>query len=172
MEKIKSSLSEIKDQLEAMRVRHFEEKIRARIEPNSSASSQRHANALKTRVTRWNTPLSNYLGAGACLIISKVNGESRYKAFLRWRTLCSIVLNGSISSACPSWLSWPLYSRFTFQHVVSVHSLAVEACGRNDLLLMRELLSTGNAHPNDTTTENHTLLHVCAHRCSVTETLS
>src|SRR5450756_2115957 len=67
-----------------------------------------------------------------------------------------------IATTWPSWMSLSLYSRVNIQRVVSSHSLAVEACHRNAVLLMRELLSTGNTCPNDTTAENHTLLYVCA----------
>jgi hypothetical protein len=170
MEKIKASLSEINDQLEVMRQQHFEEKMRAHIESvsmNLLASPRRHDQAWKTKVTRWNTPLGNYLGADASLISYKASGENRYKAFLRWRVLRSTVLSSSIASTWPSWLSWSLYSRFDFQNILPVDSIAVEACCRNDVPLVREVLSSGKARPNDKTTENHTLLHVCAHCRSV-----
>jgi hypothetical protein len=162
MENIKSSLSEIKAQLDAIEVRHLVEKIRGHMESGSSAPSQRLDNALKTRVTRWNALLTKCLGADACLITSSLNGESRYKATLRWRVLRYTMISVSIATTWLSWMSLSLYSRVNIQRVVSVYSLPVEACHMNDVLLMRELLSTGNAYPNDITTENQTLLYVCA----------
>jgi hypothetical protein len=163
MENIKSSLSEIKDQLDAIEVRHLQEKIRRHMESGSPTPSQWQDNALKTRVARWDTPLSKYLGADACLITSNLNGESRYKAILRWRVLRYIMVSASIATTWLSWMSLSLYSRIKIQHVISAHSLAVEACHMNDVLLMRELLSTGNTCPNDITAESHTLLYVCAY---------
>jgi hypothetical protein len=153
-----------------MREQHLDDRIRAHkdsISVNSTSSFRRHDRTSKTRVARWNTPMSNFLGADACLITSTVDGETRYKVFLRWRSLPSIALSGDIASVWSSWLNWSLSTRFKIQNVVSVDSPAVDACRRNDVPLMRELLSSGNTRPNDITTENHTLLYVCAHPCSL-----
>jgi hypothetical protein len=158
-----------------MREQHLDDRIRSHkdsISVNSTSSSRRHDRTSKTRVARWNTPMSNFLGADACLISSTVDGETRYKIFLRWRSSPSIALSGDIASVWSSWLNWSLSTRFKIQNVVSVDSPAVDACRRNDVPLMRELLSSGNTRPNDITTENHTLLYVCAHHCSLMETFS
>jgi len=152
----------------------YEEKLCAYMNPAEvypTDSLQRPQPALETRITRWNSQLSNYLVADAFLIKSKVNGESRFKALLRWHALSSTILSGSLSIAWSSWMSWSLNPRFTLQNIIAAESPAVEACCRSDVPLMRELLSSGNIRPNDITEDNRTLLHVSAHPPSLDESI-
>ena len=115
-----------------------------------------------TLIKQWNTPMSKYLGANACLIVSNLKGGNKYDVFLRWHLFFSQVLNCRIMTAWPTWPSLSIYPSFKIQNEVAMDSMIVEACCRDDVTLIKELLSSGKAHSNDTTTENHTLLYVCA----------
>lgn len=151
----------------------YEEKVWAHMcSPcvHPSASFRKPDPEFENKITRWSSRLSNYLGADACLIKSKVSGESRCKALLRWHAFSSTMFSGSISSAWSSWLSWSLYPRLTLQSILPTDSPAVEACCKNDVLLMRELLSSGNVRANDITEENRTLLLVSVQAHSVMNT--
>jgi hypothetical protein len=128
------------------------------------ASSQRCEPITEARVAQWNTRISEYLGVNVYWIVSKVEGKNRYNVFLRWPTIWSRVLNGRIISSWPSWPSLSIYPSFKVQNIIQTDSLIVRACRRNDLQSIQELFSSGRAHPNDTTSENRTLLYVCPHR--------
>ena len=128
--------------------------------PTSSSIPQKYEETLEIMVKQWNTPLSNCLGTAACMILSKVKGSSRCNIFLRWHVSPSMILSGSLASAWSSLLNLSLQTHLRVQNVIPVDSPLVEACHRNNVQLIREYLLSGKLHPNDTTVENHTLLHV------------
>ena len=130
------------------------------IPTSSTVPSQRYEKALETTVKKWSALLSNYPDAAACIILSTGKGGGRCSIFLRWHALPSLVLSGTLACEWSSWLSLSIQPRIKVQNVIPVDSPSAQACCRNDVLLMRECLSLGKAHPNDTTTKNHTLLHV------------
>jgi hypothetical protein len=159
MEEIKSIIIKLEQTLETMEGRE-EETRRAYIDSmrmSQLGRSQRYDKTLETKVKWW---VSNYLGAHISMIASNVKGESRYNIMLRWHALPSVVLSGSLVSVWPSWLNISLQTHLSVQNLISEDTKSVEACRRNDVQSMRKFLSSGEAHPNDTT-ENHTLLRVC-----------
>jgi hypothetical protein len=59
----------------------------------------------------------------------------------------------------PTGPCWP-HVTFPVQNIVPEDSAVVRACRIGDLSTVQQLLSQGKAHPNDTTSENLTILRV------------
>lgn len=162
MEQIKANMFNMKQDLKMMKERNAETS-QAYIESIPmipSVPSQMYEKAVQTTVKKWSMSFANRLGVAACIILSKVEGQSQCNIFLRWHALPTTVLSGSLASTWPSWLNLSLQPRLSVQHIIPVDSPLVDACLGNDAQLIRDHLSSGKAHPNDTTVENHTLLHV------------
>lgn len=70
-------------------------------------------------------------------------------------------LNGRISSSWSRAFCLPLLRPcFRVQNTVSANSEIVRACCEKDVSTINELVTSGEAHPNDTTEDNLTLLYV------------
>jgi hypothetical protein len=104
--------------------------------------------------------VASSFGFTVCIIVSTVDEETKYNVFFRSPLTRSSKLNLSITCSWTSWIFPSAIPRFRIQNIIQETSLIVGACRRGDLDLMSKLFFDGMAHPNDTTTENQTLLNV------------
>lgn len=109
---------------------------------------------------QWNPVVIRYLGIQVCLITSEIGGEARHRIFIRCPLIGPKALNGRISASWRSWFTPSFHPCFRVQNIIPESSDIVEACRVGDISTMRELFLSGGAHPNDTTSENLTLLYV------------
>jgi hypothetical protein len=129
------------------------------IEPLTlAAPPQQRSHMSETNIRHW---MSSYLGISIDLIVSQVDGRNVHNIIVRCPLSSSKVLKSKIQT---SWAPWPslwMYPFIRIQNVIPSTSSIVEACQQGDTMRIKELMSSGNAHPNDTTADKKTLLHVC-----------
>ena len=159
---MQSTLSKIQEQVAAIQEQDFEqEKIRDYHEPAAATKPHHRCSHIpETMMKQWNTRISNCLGVSVSVIVSRVRGRDKCTVFLRWPVFSSRILNGRITSSWSSWLSPSIDLCLRVHSTVPADSTIVEACRRNDILLIKELFLSGKAHPHDTTPDNLTLLYV------------
>ena len=99
------------------------------------------------------------------IIISRDERRNIYSAYFRWPLKGVWILNWSLTSSWPTWPQLTIRSKFRVQNIVPADSEIVKTCSLriddNSLIKIRELFSSGKAHPNDTTPDNLTLMRVC-----------
>jgi hypothetical protein len=70
-------------------------------------------------------------------------------------------LKGRIQSFPPPWPSLLMYPRLRIQNVIPSDSTFAKACQQGNTELIKEIIVSGMAHPNDTTVDKISVLHVC-----------
>ncbi|KAH8594112.1 ankyrin repeat-containing domain protein [Bisporella sp. PMI_857] len=127
-------------------------------------SEKRQSSPLNALVHKFDNWLTNYFGIDAIFIVSKDDHKNVYSAYVKWHFSGSCILNGSFTSSWPTWPELAVRSKFRVQNIVPADSEIVKACSLADgidvalLNKIKELFSSGKAHPNDTTPDNLTLL--------------
>lgn len=119
---------------------------------------QQRNNLSETRVHRWR---SCYFGMNVDLVVSQFDGQNLHNVILRCLISSNKVLKGRIQTLRPPWPSLLIYPCFGIQNIVPSDSSIVEACRQGSTAGIKELISSGQAHPNDTTVDKITVLHVC-----------
>jgi len=122
---------------------------------------QRYDRNLAAQVQQFSAHIGSALCINVCLITTELGRKNEYNLFLRVPIAGWKVLNGRITTSWQTWPSLSICPYLRVQNVISEDSPILEACQRGDTALMESLFSTGRAHPNDTTVDNHTLLYVC-----------
>ena len=116
-----------------------------------------HARRLISQKYEWKW-LRKFVGLHASLVILKDEKGGTSRLFLRlptsWTRLLMLRMKILPTGPC-----WPRVT-FPVQNVVPEDSAIVRACRIGDLSTVQQLLSQGKAHPNDTTSENLTILRV------------
>jgi hypothetical protein len=168
LEQIKSTLTQIYEQ-----VGPHEDKGKSQKNTTSEgsllllSSRQRRPPTLNALVHKFDNWMTNYLGLDASLIISRDERRNVYSAYFRWPLKGAWVLSGSLTSSWPTWPELSIRSKFRVQNTVPADADIVKACSIADriddtsLIKIKELFSSGKAHPNDTTPDNLTLMRVC-----------
>jgi hypothetical protein len=160
-DEVRASLSRIEEELVVMKQQDLEQgKDKGFFAGTSLRSAQQSNPTPATIVQDWDTRIHKYLGITAGMIVYKSDGKIKYKVFFRWPIFRSKVLNGRIESSWPSWPSLSICPLLRIQNIVSNNSSAIEACLQDDVPALRSIFLAGEAHPNDTTADNLTLLYV------------
>jgi hypothetical protein len=130
-----------------------------------ASSRQRRTPTLNALVYKFDNWMANYLGLDVSIIISRDERRNVYSAYFRWPLKGVWTLNWSLTSSWPTWPQLTIRSKFRVQNIVPADSEIVKTCSLriddNSLIKIRELFSSGKAHPNDTTPDNLTLMRVC-----------
>ena len=135
-----------------------EEKLQY-VEPAALIIPPQQRNYLsETRVHQW---MSSYLGINIDLIVSRVDGQIVNNVILRCPISSTKVLKGRIQSFPPPWPSLLMYPRLRIQNVIPSNSTIAKACQQGNTELIKELIFSGMAHPNDSTVDKISVLHVC-----------
>ncbi|PVH84399.1 ankyrin [Cadophora sp. DSE1049] len=99
-------------------------------------------------------------GVSMCFISSSMNETKRYDLIIRVKSLCSSILNSRITMSWPSWLGLSVSPTTKIQRVIQDDDPILEACRNDNSAECGRLFMAGKAHPNDTTTDNLTLLYL------------
>jgi hypothetical protein len=126
----------------------------------SAVSAQPSTLRKDTFSQEWESIATRYLGMNVLLIASEVDGKIQYSIHIRWPLVGTKVLNGRISSSWRSWFTPSIRPNFRVQNIIPLTSEIVKACCNGMDSKVNELLLSGEAHPNDTTENNLTLLYV------------
>ena len=167
--------SQLQKQLEVEAELNFfrHEKILRRLESQAINSSRRpRSHQLNARVEDWSTTVGNYFGVRAYLIICERDGKIEYRWAVRCPLMGSKMLRWSLASSWPSWTQLSFDPRLRVQNVIDAESEIITACREDNVETVTDLIRTGRAHPNDTTTENQTLIFVpisCPFRWTITD---
>ncbi|KAH7407729.1 ankyrin repeat-containing domain protein [Cadophora sp. MPI-SDFR-AT-0126] len=99
-------------------------------------------------------------GISICLISSSMNETKRYALIIRVKSFYSSILHSRITMNWPSWLDLSVSPTTKIQRLIHDDDPILEACRNDDSAELGRLFMAGKAHPNDTTTDNLTLLYV------------
>ncbi|KAF4624313.1 hypothetical protein G7Y89_g13859 [Cudoniella acicularis] len=155
--RFQSSIMELKEGLAAVEERRsYEEKAHSVKPVPVVISPQQRNHSPETRVCQW---MSSYFGINVDLIASKVDGQNLHSVILRCPISSTKVLKGRFQSFWPPWPSNLIYTYLRVQNVIPYDSRTVEACQEGNAALIKELLLSRKAHPNDSTVDKRTLLH-------------
>jgi hypothetical protein len=113
------------------------------------------------QIHRWNW----LLGMSLRVIVSR---STRYKDrniydwFFKWRLGLPLSWGHVFTGRMRIFGSWPSCPMLCLrqQNFISCESAIIKSCDKNDLSAIQELFARGQARPNDTSTENLTLLRV------------
>jgi hypothetical protein len=153
----------LQEQLEAESklnsLRH--EKLQRRIQSWAIIPSTKpRPHQLRARVEDWSTQVGNYIKLKAHLIVCEKDGKTEYRWAVRGPFTNSKMFHYSLTSSWPSWTDLSLYLRLRVQNIIPQNSKILTACQMDDVAMVTDLIQTGKAHPNDTTTESLTLIYV------------
>ncbi|KAG4429660.1 hypothetical protein IFR05_014864 [Cadophora sp. M221] len=115
---------------------------------------------LVATVQQLNVRIGDYLGFKGSLTTFIVKDILKYCVIWRIPVLGSTLLRGQLSIWSNFWFCPYISPSIKIQRVVDEEMPILDACRRGDISVIRGLLQTRKAHPNDTTSDNLTLLYL------------